>query len=168
MTNAPDTPPRRIGLAFGIVAFFALIAAMGVALVRGAEDVSPLVGTPAPEIRAELLAGDVPEGAHVVNFWATWCTPCLAEHPILMRMADEGTPIVGIAYRDDALKIARYLSEAGNPFSALYLDNSGNVVPDWGLRGVPETFVVEDGVITFHASGALETPLRVSRGTATD
>ena len=168
MTDTPSDPPRRLWLAIGILAFSALIAAMGVALVRGTEDVSPLVGTPAPEIRAELLAGSVPESAHVVNFWATWCTPCLAEHPILMEMADEGMPIVGIAYRDDAQKIARYLSEAGNPFSALYLDNSGNVVPDWGLRGVPETFVVEDGVITFHASGALETPLRVSRGRATD
>ena len=151
---------RSVAPWVGVGVFFILLGGLALALLKGEGTADPMVGRPAPAIAAPLLAGNVPEGAHVVNFWATWCTPCLAEHPVLMEMADAGVPIVGVAYRDDETKIANYLSRAGNPFSALYFDADGVSLPDYGVRGVPESFAVDaEGIISVRVTGALEDPL---------
>jgi len=146
----------------GLATFVLLVAALGLSLLSGSGAKSHLIGEPAPEIRAPLLSGKAPDGAYVVNFWATWCPPCIAEHPILMKMAEDGVEIIGVAYRDDETKVARYLAENGNPFTALYFDDNGTSSPDWGLRGVPETFVIDpDGLISDHISGQVFEPIKL-------
>ena len=156
-----SAPSRNTPALLAVAAFFALVAALAYTLLRGPGTLDPMIGQPAPPIDAPVLAGTIPDGAHVVNFWATWCTPCLAEHPVLMQMAADGVPIVGVAYRDEELKIARYLSEKGNPYVALVFDAAGNSLPDWGVRGVPETFVIDgDGNVTARFTGAIEEPIQ--------
>jgi len=154
------TSTRNLPALAAVGLFFALILTLAVVLLRGPGTLDPMVGQPAPPIDAPILAGTIPDGAHVVNFWATWCTPCLAEHPILMQMADKGIPIVGVAYRDDEAKMARYLADKGNPFVALVFDAEGKSLPDWGVRGVPETFVINDaGLVTARYTGAIQEPI---------
>ena len=156
-----STPPtRNIPALLAVAAFFALVAALAYTLLRGPGTLDPMIGQPAPPLNAPILAGAIPDGAHVVNFWATWCTPCLVEHPVLMEMAADGVPIVGVAYRDDEAKMARYLGEKGNPYVALVFDAAGNSLPAWGVRGVPETFVVgPDGTVIARFVGAIEEPI---------
>ena len=150
----------RWGAWAGVAVFFALVGGLALALLGGEGVRDPMTGKPAPAIPAELVAGRVPDGGYVVNFWATWCTPCIAEHPVLMDMAAAGVPVVGVAYRDDRTKVAQYLTRSGNPYSALFLDPEGESLPLWGVRGVPETFVVDaDGVVQNRVTGALERPV---------
>ena len=159
-----ETRKVSVGAWVGVAVFFALVAGLAFALLGGDGVRDPMTGKPAPAIPAELVAGSVPPdgsgGGYVVNFWATWCTPCIQEHPVLMEMAEAGVPIVGVAYRDDKAKVAQYLTRYGNPFSALLFDPEGESLPLWGVRGVPETFVVDaDGVVQDRVKGALERPL---------
>ena len=163
--DADTQAPRKAPIAawIGVAVFFALVGGLALALLGGEGVRDPMRGRPAPAIPVPLAAGSVPDGAHVVNFWATWCTPCIAEHPVLMEMADRGVPIVGVAYRDEPEKVARWLGRAGNPYSALHFDPEGLSLPLYGVRGVPETFVVgPDGTILQRISGALEEPVGIS------
>lgn len=93
----------------------------------------------APFTVEELADGDVV----LVNFWASWCGPCRAEHPHLMDLAAEGVEIYGINYKDDPAKARRFLDDLGNPYARLAADGSGRTGLDWGLYGVPETFVID-------------------------
>ena len=143
-------------LAVSVVGVAALIAVF----FRPAKTVKPLVGQLAPEISLETLARNTAratqDGNTLINFWATWCTPCLAEHPYLVDMADNGMNIVGVAYRDNPARIKTYLSEAGDPFSTLYLDPTGKALDAYGVDGVPESFLIdEDGIVLARVSGAL-------------
>lgn len=81
-------------------------------------------------------------GVKLVNFWASWCAPCRAEHPMLERLAAEGVTIHGINYKDKPEAAAGFLAELGNPFATIGSD-SGRMALNWGLYGVPETFVVD-------------------------
>ena len=127
---------------------------------------SPLIGKSAPDFmlpamdagtpgfaRADLGAGHVT----VVNFWASWCAPCRVEQPILEALAaQKGVALYGIVYKDEPAKARAFLDELGNPFSRLIVDASGRSAIDWGVTGVPETFVVDGkGIIRQHYSGAL-------------
>ncbi|MBN8890844.1 MAG: cytochrome C biogenesis protein [Rhodospirillales bacterium 70-18] len=92
----------------------------------------------------------------LVNFWATWCPPCIEEHPVLMAMQAEGIPIWGIAYKDKRSAAVDYLERNGNPYARNAIDAPGRVAIDWGLTGVPETFLVDgDGFVRWHMSGPL-------------
>jgi cytochrome c biogenesis protein CcmG/thiol:disulfide interchange protein DsbE len=82
-------------------------------------------------------------GVKLVNFWASWCAPCRAEHPNLMALAAEGIAIHGINYKDPPANALGFLDELGNPFATLGADASGRTGLDWGLYGVPETFVID-------------------------
>jgi cytochrome c biogenesis protein CcmG/thiol:disulfide interchange protein DsbE len=93
----------------------------------------------------------------IVNFFASWCTPCLAEHPLFTRLAErEGATIVGIAWknkRDDALG---WLKKLGDPFRLAGLDLEGKTGLDWGLSGVPETYLIDgDGIVRRHYRGPI-------------
>lgn len=88
---------------------------------------------------ADLRSGEV----KLVNFWASWCAPCRAEHPNLERLKDEGITIYGVNYKDKPDAALRFLNELGNPFAAIGADDSGRMGIDWGLYGVPETFVID-------------------------
>lgn len=93
----------------------------------------------APFTREDLATGDV----ILVNFWASWCAPCRAEHPQLLTLAAEGVPIYGINYKDTEAKAQDFIDELGNPFARLAADPSGRTGLDWGLYGVPETYVID-------------------------
>lgn len=101
-------------------------------------DVSDLGGLPGAH-RGALNA----PGVKLVNFWASWCAPCRVEHPALEALADEGIPIVGVNYKDDPAKALAFLDELGNPYAAVGADDTGRVARDWGVYGVPETFVID-------------------------
>ena len=101
---------------------------------------------------ADLRSGDVT----LVNFWATWCPPCRAEHPRLNQLAAEGVRIVGVNIRDDDARGIDYLTEEGNPFVAVVTDKTGRLSIDWGVTAPPETFIVDgDGQIVFKFIGPL-------------
>jgi cytochrome c biogenesis protein CcmG/thiol:disulfide interchange protein DsbE len=92
----------------------------------------------------------------IVNFWASWCVPCRAEHPFLMTLAKGKTPIFGIAYSDEPKNAVRFLRTLGNPFLRVGLDREGYTALGWGIKGVPETFVLDGkGRIIFHHRGPL-------------
>ncbi|MDE0522672.1 MAG: DsbE family thiol:disulfide interchange protein [Boseongicola sp.] len=101
-------------------------------------DVDPLENVAAIELD-ELTNGSVT----LVNFWASWCAPCRVEHPQLMRLKHEGIAILGVNYKDDPEKARRFLDELGNPFKAVGADPRGRNAIEWGVYGVPETFVVD-------------------------
>jgi cytochrome c biogenesis protein CcmG/thiol:disulfide interchange protein DsbE len=111
-------------------------------------------GTPVPGLAtADLKGGKV----HVVNVWASWCVPCRDEHPLLVELAkDPRIALVGINYKDQSENARRFLGALGNPFARVGEDSNGRVGIDWGVYGVPETFVVApDGTIAYKHVGPL-------------
>ncbi|SPH17586.1 Thiol:disulfide interchange protein CycY [Defluviimonas aquaemixtae] len=123
---------------------------------------SALEGRQAPAVVVTQL-GDLPVFADadlrdgtvkLVNFWASWCGPCRVEHPTLEKLADEGVTIYGVNYKDKPEAARRFLDELGNPFAAIGADESGRMGIDWGLYGVPETYVIDgDGNIVLRFPG---------------
>jgi len=106
-----------------------------------------------PTFDAEALRAP---GVKLVNFWASWCAPCRLEHPSLEALADDGITLYGINYKDDPVKAVRFLNELGNPFTAIVADDTGRTALDWGVYGVPETFVVNgQGQVTFRFAGPI-------------
>ncbi|NIZ61278.1 DsbE family thiol:disulfide interchange protein [Sedimentitalea sp. CY04] len=92
----------------------------------------------------------------VVNYWASWCAPCRIEHPNLQALQDEGLPIYGINYKDQQANAASFLDELGDPYTALGRDEKGRMALDWGVYGVPETYVIDgDGKIIMRHAGPL-------------
>jgi cytochrome c biogenesis protein CcmG/thiol:disulfide interchange protein DsbE len=81
-------------------------------------------------------------GVKLVNYWASWCAPCRAEHPMLERLAAEGVTIYGVNYKDKPEDALGFLAELGNPFAAMIADK-GRMALDWGVYGVPETYVID-------------------------
>lgn len=121
-------------------------------------------GRPAPAIEAEPLANlptftremlDEP-GLKLVNFWASWCAPCRVEHPVLMSLADEGLAIYGIN-RDRTFEDALgFLNELGNPYAGNSFDPRNRKSIDWGVYGLPETFVIDgDGTVVLRFAGPI-------------
>lgn len=100
---------------------------------------------------ATLRDGEV----KLVNYWASWCAPCRAEHPLLEDLA-QIVPVYGVNYRDQPDRALDFLDELGDPFAAIGQDLSGRMGLDWGLYGVPETYVVAgDGTIMLRFAGPI-------------
>jgi len=94
-------------------------------------------------------------GVKLLNFWASWCAPCRAEHPMLEALADEGIPIYGVNYKDREADAQKFLGDLGNPFAAIGAD-SGRMALDWGVYGVPETYVIDgEGRIVLRFAGPI-------------
>jgi cytochrome c biogenesis protein CcmG/thiol:disulfide interchange protein DsbE len=110
-------------------------------------------GKPVRGLTPDLFKGQVT----LVNVWASWCVPCHDEAPLLMQMAsDRRYQIVGINYKDQADNARRFLGRYGNPFSAVGTDDNGRASIEWGVYGVPETFVVgRDGRIAYKLVGPI-------------
>lgn len=111
---------------------------------------SALLDKPAPEFalppllpnKPGLASADLKGEPVLVNVWASWCVPCRAEHPVLTRLARE-VPIFGLNYKDKPEDARRFLVELGDPYRRIGTDPSGRVGIDWGVYGVPETYVVD-------------------------
>jgi cytochrome c biogenesis protein CcmG/thiol:disulfide interchange protein DsbE len=124
---------------------------------------SPLIGKPAPAFDLERLddAGRLApaqlQGRPVlVNFWASWCAGCQVEHPLLMQLAQQGVEIVGIDYKDADDAARAWLGRHGNPYRLIATDPQGRMGLDWGVYGVPETFVLDaQGTIVHKHIGPL-------------
>jgi cytochrome c biogenesis protein CcmG/thiol:disulfide interchange protein DsbE len=168
--------PRRRSLLLAPALFFAAVVLMfAFALQKGDPSKLPsaLIGKPAPALelppldglaladgqpaagltRQALAAGKV----SVVNFWASWCGPCVEEHPLLVRLSgDPDIKLYGVNYKDQAANARRFLGRYGNPFTAVGVDANGRAAIDWGVYGMPETFVVDgQGVIAYKHVGPL-------------
>ncbi|QBY00043.1 DsbE family thiol:disulfide interchange protein [Rhodophyticola sp. CCM32] len=122
----------------------------------------PLAGTPTPLLIDDDLRGN---GLIMVNFWASWCPPCRAEHPTLTALARTGTPLYGINYRDQEDHALGFLEELGNPYDRIGRDDAARNGRNWGVVAMPETFFINDaGVVVYHFRGpvtrrALETQI---------
>jgi len=112
-------------------------------------DLPPVPGMDVPGLaRTDLAAGN---GPVLVNFFASWCVACKAEHAVLSRLTREkGVTIYGINYKDKAVEATRWLTDLGNPYARIGFDLPGRAGIEWGISGVPETFVVDAGGTVVH------------------
>jgi cytochrome c biogenesis protein CcmG/thiol:disulfide interchange protein DsbE len=95
-------------------------------------------------------------GVKLVNYWASWCAPCRAEHAQLQTLAGEGVEVLGINYKDKESAAVGFLTELGNPYAAVGADASGRTALEWGLYGVPETYVLNgEGEVTYRFAGPI-------------
>jgi cytochrome c biogenesis protein CcmG/thiol:disulfide interchange protein DsbE len=162
---------RRWLVALPLIGFVAL-AGLFLARLHGGDPSkipSALIGRPAPQTALPALEGLVSNGAavpgldpavfkgkvSVVNVWASWCVPCHDEAPLLTALAkDKRLQVVGINYKDSPDNARRFLGRYGNPFSIVGVDGNGRASIEWGVYGVPETFVVgREGTIVYKMVG---------------
>ena len=149
-----------------VIFAFSLFALLGAGLTLNPREVpSPLIGKSIPPFSLPVFNSDSlltdaslkADKPHVVNFFASWCTPCLAEHPLLMEIGRSGTvEIVGINYKDATANAERWLQRHGNPYAKIAVDSNGATAIDWGVYGVPETYLVDaNGIILYKHVGPL-------------
>ncbi len=146
--------------------FLVLCAFLLVGLWRDPREVpSPLIGKPAPsfvlaqlhEPAKTLGPGDLKGQVWLLNVWASWCVSCREEHPLLVELGKaKVVPIVGLNYKDESIAGKRWLAQYGDPYNVSVIDRDGSVGIDWGVYGVPETFVVDKaGMIRYKQIGPI-------------
>ena len=155
--------PFLLLIAFGVIAAIRLTAGPGAEAPVFREQLDP---RPAPDISfPPLRAGDAPvifaenrDGPLAVNLFASWCTPCVAEHPRLIALSEtEGVRLIGVLYKDTDAAGEAFLSRLGNPYAAIVTDRDGSGGLDFGITGVPETFLIDsEGRIVQHYRGPLD------------
>lgn len=148
-----------------ILVLAGLVVLFAVGLQHDPREVpSPLVGKPAPAFRLPLLneaalyaETDLKGRPLLVNFFASWCEGCQVEHPELMRLAKEQhIEIIGMDYKDSETAVSQWLQRHGSPYRKVVLDSQGKAGLDWGVYGVPETFVLNaQGVIIYKQIGPM-------------
>lgn len=173
--SSVDTPRRGLGwLVLPLTLFAGIAALFALALTSGDPSKLPsaLIGKPAPVTSFPALEGLLADGkpvpgfesgelaagrVTVVNFWASWCVPCVQEHPLLEELRKRtGVAIYGVNYKDQQANARRFLGRYGNPFSAVGVDGNGRGAIEWGVYGMPETFVVDgSGRITYKHVGPI-------------
>jgi cytochrome c biogenesis protein CcmG, thiol:disulfide interchange protein DsbE len=175
VSTLPQTPPRgrRILVFVPLAVFLALSAIFLVRLFSGDPSRIPsaLIGHPAPAVDLPPVAGLERDGKAIpgisaaefrgnvtlINVWASWCIPCHDEAPFLLELAgDTRIRLVGINYKDQPDNARRFLNRYGNPFIASGADQTGRAAIEWGVYGVPETFLVgRDGRIAYKLVGPI-------------
>jgi len=171
MTSDAGPQRRSWPMVLPLVGFLALAALFWSRLGDGDPSRIPsaLIGYPAPEISLPPLQGLLSNGAQVpgldpanfkgkvsvVNVWASWCVPCHDEAPLLTELAkDNRLQVIGINYKDGRDNASRFLGRYGNPFRIFGVDGNGRAAIEWGVYGVPETFVVgHDGKVVYKLVG---------------
>jgi cytochrome c biogenesis protein CcmG/thiol:disulfide interchange protein DsbE len=171
--EARNVGRRRIVVLVPLAVFLALALLFLYRLGSGDPSIIPsaLIGHPVPQIDLPPLAGLERDGTavpgvaaasfkgnvSVVNVWASWCVPCHDEAPLLLQLAqDRRVRLVGINYKDDPDNARRFLGRYGDPFAAAGADANGRAAIEWGVYGVPETFVVgRDGRIAYKLVGPI-------------
>lgn len=173
--NTDITPRRgRLGVFLPLIGFFVISGFFFYALKTGDPSRLPsvLIGKPVPvfnlppveglAINSKPVSGfsnkDLATGkVTIVNVWASWCVPCHAEHPILTKLAaDNDVPLYGINYKDKPVDARRFLGRLGNPYIAVGADAKGRTAIDWGVYGVPETYIIDGtGKIAYKHVGPL-------------
>ena len=164
---------RRFIVLVPLILFAGLTALFLVRLNAGDPSLIPsaLIGHPVPQTALPPIAGLKRDGAavpgidpasfqgavSVVNVWASWCVPCHDEAPLLMQLSqDQRLRVIGINYKDDADNARRFLGRYGNPFAAAGTDQNGRAAIEWGVYGVPETFVIgRDARIAYKLVGPI-------------
>ncbi len=158
--------PGRLGLVVPVAVFAVISVALGIGLTLRPDEIpSALIGKPVPEFDLPPVEGsalglsskDLKGEVSLVNVWASWCTACRVEHPLLMRLSAEGAVTVhGLNYKDKPAHARDWLDTLGDPYTRNGADRDGRVAIEWGVYGVPETFVVDaDGRIAYKHIGAI-------------
>jgi cytochrome c biogenesis protein CcmG/thiol:disulfide interchange protein DsbE len=158
--------------------FAGLAAMFMVGMQRENPDALPtaLAGKTAPAVQTVALS-DLPQftdetlrdgQVKLVNFWASWCALCRVEHPNLEALADQGVPIYGVNYKDKPEAALKFLAELGNPYAGIGQDDTGRMGLDWGVYGVPETYVIdgEGRILMRHAGPITQRTLEGALGEA--
>jgi len=149
-----------------LVVFVVLAGFLFAGLWRDPREVpSPLIGKPAPAFTLNQLhvpqqtlgTADMKGKVWLLNVWASWCVSCREEHPLLVALAAKNiVPIIGLDYKDEATAGKRWLAENGDPYTASVMDKDGRVGIDFGVYGVPETFVIDkSGAIRYKQIGPI-------------
>ena len=156
---------KRVTLPLAIFAALVVVLALGLQ-GRPKELPSPLIGRPAPTFSANTLetparvqGSDALRGqVWVLNVWASWCSACRLEHPLLVEAARrEGLPLYGLNYKDAPADAARWLAQWGDPYRLSFSDRDGRVGLEFGVYGAPETFIIDRaGIVRFKHVGALD------------
>jgi cytochrome c biogenesis protein CcmG/thiol:disulfide interchange protein DsbE len=144
--------------------FAALVALLGVGLTLNPREVpSPLIGRPAPQFALPHLhapernfsPAEMAGKVWVLNVWASWCPPCLEEHPYITALARSGiAPVIGLNYKDRPEQAKAWLERHGDPYRLSAMDVAGRIAIDYGVYGVPETYVIDrQGVIRYKHIG---------------
>lgn len=154
--------------AIPLVIFGLLVVLFAIALQRAPEKTvipSALIGKPAPEFvlpdllkpGASVQSADFKGRWLLINMWAVWCGPCREEHPVLNAIGAEGkVTVLGVNYKDNDDDARRWLAELGNPYAAVAVDKLGDTAVDYGLYGMPESFLVNpEGLIVYKVVGAV-------------
>jgi cytochrome c biogenesis protein CcmG, thiol:disulfide interchange protein DsbE len=158
----PETPQRKPLSALLPILVFGCMALMFLFALRSGEPSklpSTFIGKPAPALTLNALEGLVDAGKPIpgiapadlargtpviVNFWASWCAPCVGEHPLLIILKEKtGVPLLGVNHKDQAPGARRFLGRYGNPFDAVGVDGNGRAAIEWGVYGMPETFILD-------------------------
>jgi cytochrome c biogenesis protein CcmG/thiol:disulfide interchange protein DsbE len=147
---------------------FATLAAFGMFRPNPDDLPSAFIGQQAPSVQHDTDVSSIPGydqltdmdlrsgDLTIVNFWASWCPPCRVEHPKLIELSDAGYNVVSVNFRDKTNDAQAFLSELGNPFTAIAHDPKSRIAIDWGVIAPPETFLVSgDGTILYRFIGPL-------------
>ena len=149
-----------------LAVFIVLVIFLAIGLTRDQHEIpSPLIGKPAPNFSAPILqtpekqfsAKDMLGQVWLLNTWASWCVACRQEHPILMEFAKTKTlPIIGLDYKDKDADGLKWLTRYGNPYDITITDKDGRIGIDFGVYGVPESFLIDKaGVIRYKQIGPI-------------
>jgi len=162
---------KRILLTLPILFFVVLIGILALLTLETREGRDPsivpsaLIGKKAPTINLPAISDDIPGGftrddllgrVTILNVFASWCAPCLIEHKQIEKLSEIGIPVFAINHHDKVTDVTLWLKKHGNPYEAIGFDPDGRASIEWGVSGLPETYIINaNGIITYKHSGPI-------------